>query len=163
KIGDNAPVLEAPVMLAGAAPAGLHLIRDTEASVFSHDVIHDLEVLRRRRHHAAYALDRLADETGDLTTGFVADPGLDGAGPTGFVADRVLDAAGAPDVARGIRQAKWAAVAIPRRGVLDVVGHGQRVLPRPDGGQADGRLGAAVIGVAERKDVAAPGMQAGHQ
>ena len=46
--------------VAGAAEAGLHLIGDAQAAMLADDVVDDLEILRRRRHRSADALNRLA-------------------------------------------------------------------------------------------------------
>ena len=46
-VGHHAPVLEAPVVLAGAAEAGLHLVGDAEAAVLADDVVGLLKIVRR--------------------------------------------------------------------------------------------------------------------
>ncbi len=56
--------------VAGAAEAGLHFVGDAQAAVLADDVVDDLEIFRRRRDGAADALDRFADEAGDLAGAF---------------------------------------------------------------------------------------------
>ena len=85
QVGRDAPVLEAPEMLAGAAEAGLHFVGDAQAAVLADDVVDDLEIFRRRRDGSADALDRFADEAGDFARRFVAD--------------QIFDVVGAFDVA----------------------------------------------------------------
>ena len=73
---------------------------------FADDVVDDLEILRRRRDRAADALNRLADEAGDLAGRFVVDD--------------VLDVVGTLQAATRILQAVGAAVAVRRQRVLHV-------------------------------------------
>ena len=72
-VGDDAEVLEAPVVVAGAAEAGLHLVGDAEPAVLAHDGVRLTQVVRRAVRRAADALDRLGDERGDLARRRVAD------------------------------------------------------------------------------------------
>src|SRR5262249_22590608 len=106
QVGCHAPVLEAPKVRARSAETGLHLVGNAKTAVPTNDVVDDPEILRRRRHRAAHALDRLADEAGDLARGLVAD--------------QFFHVAGALHVATRVLQAIRAAVAVARRGVLDV-------------------------------------------
>src|SRR5262249_32975240 len=122
---------------------------DAQAAVLAHDVVDDLEVLRWRRDRPADALDRLADETGDLAGGLVAD--------------HVLDVAGALDVAAGVGQAEGAAVAVAGRGVLDVERRVALELPGAVRRQAHGGLGAAVVAVAQAEDLGVAGELARRQ
>src|SRR5262249_31540631 len=51
EVGDHAPVLESPEMLARAAEARLHLVSDAESTMFADDLIGNREVLSWRRYH----------------------------------------------------------------------------------------------------------------
>ncbi len=66
-----------PVVVAGAAEAALHFVGDADAAVLADDVVDDLEKFLRRRDRAADALNRLADEAGDLAWRLVLDDILD--------------------------------------------------------------------------------------
>src|SRR5439155_25266868 len=72
-VGFDAPLFDAPHLVAGAAEAGLDFVADEHAAVFLHDVVNDLEVFLRRIDDAAETLDRFADERGDLAGGVVLD------------------------------------------------------------------------------------------
>ena len=76
-VGHDAPILVGPVVMAGAAEAALHFVGDADAAVLADDVVDDFEELLRRRDRAADALNRLADEAGDLARRFVLDHVLD--------------------------------------------------------------------------------------
>ena len=105
-VGHDVPILVRPVVMAGAAEAALHFVGDADAAVLADDVVHDLEELLGRRDRAADALNRLADEAGDLARRFVLDD--------------VLDVVRALHVARWILQPERAAVAVAGVRVVDV-------------------------------------------
>src|ERR1035437_3087603 len=104
-VGFHTPMLNTPPLVARAAEARLHFIGDEHAAVFLDDVVGDFKILLRGIDHAAKSLDRFRDERGDLAGRVVLDD--------------VLEFARAGDIARGILQAKRAAVAIARRNVGD--------------------------------------------
>jgi len=72
-VGDNAGVLEAPEVVAGAAEPGLDLVGDAHAAVLAHDVVGETEVLRVAQGGAADSLNRLGDERGHLARRREAD------------------------------------------------------------------------------------------
>jgi hypothetical protein len=72
-VGDHAEVLEPPVVLAGAAEAGLHLVGNTQAAVLPHDPVGLAEVVGCGAGDPANALNRLGDEGRDPAGGGIAD------------------------------------------------------------------------------------------
>src|SRR5260370_19769054 len=70
------PLLDSKPAFAGAAPAGLYFVGDKEAAVVLHNFEDDLEELFRRSDKAAYALNRLSSEGGNLPGGRVLDDGF---------------------------------------------------------------------------------------
>jgi hypothetical protein len=61
--------LDAPEVLAGSAPPGLHLVRDEQDPVFVEDLLHRTEQSIGRCAEATDALDRLDDHAGDVAGG----------------------------------------------------------------------------------------------
>ena len=61
--------LVAPEVLAGPAPAGLHLVGDQQDPVLVEDLLHRAEEAVRRHREAADALDRLGDQAGHVAGG----------------------------------------------------------------------------------------------
>ena len=55
-----------PIMLAGSTETTLNFVRDTKSSAMSNDVEDNRIKLGRRSHGTADALNRFADEAGDL-------------------------------------------------------------------------------------------------
>src|SRR5262249_32953717 len=112
---------------------GLNFVGDTQPAVPANDVVDDLEILLRRCHDPADALNRLADKTGDLAGRLEAD--------------QVFDVAGALDVAARVFEVVRATVPVARFRVFDVDRRIALDLPGPVRGQAHRRLRAAVVGV----------------
>ena len=80
----DAVVLDAPEVLPGPAPAGLHLVGDEQDAVLVEDLLERREQAVRRHREATDALDRLGDQRRDVTPGRgrqhmpqVLDAGLD--------------------------------------------------------------------------------------
>src|SRR5690606_12647051 len=101
-----------------------------DAAVLADDVIDDLEELFGRSDRAADALDRFADEAGDLAGRLVLDD--------------VLDVVRALNAARRVLEAEGAAVAVTGQRVVDRLGLVRLELPVAVGGEAHRRRGAAV-------------------
>src|SRR5947209_10086502 len=139
-------MLDAEPLVPGAAPSGLHFVRDEDAAVAVDDLGDDLEVLLRRHDEAADAEDRLGDHAGDLAVRRRED--------------QVFDVGRAADAALRIRLAERAAVAVRRVGVLDAGDRGPAVAPRRVTGRGHRAHGAAVIRVPQRDDLLAPGVEA---
>ena len=68
-VGHDAVRLEAPEVLAGAAPAGLHLVAHEQDAVLVEHLLERPEQAVGRDGEAADALDRLGDQAGDVAGG----------------------------------------------------------------------------------------------
>ena len=68
-VDPDAVGLVAPEVVAGAAPAGLHLVGDEEDAVPVEHLLHRAEEPVGRRREPADALDRLGDHAGDVARG----------------------------------------------------------------------------------------------
>lgn len=93
-------------MLARAAEAGLHFIRNAHAARLAHDVVDDLHVSRGRSNRAADALNRLSNKRRHLAGRFVLDD--------------VLDIVSALQPATRMLQPEGAAITVWRKRMLDV-------------------------------------------
>ena len=65
-ISGSIPACSDSPPFAGAAHAGLHFVRDEQYSVFAADALQALQEFRRRRQIAAFALNRLDEDSGDF-------------------------------------------------------------------------------------------------
>src|SRR5258708_8250918 len=68
-VWNDFPILDAEPFLAGASPAGLHLIGDEERAILFDDLENNLEVLLRRSDEPADALNGFGDECVDIAAG----------------------------------------------------------------------------------------------
>ena len=68
-VGRDAVGLVAPEVLAGAAPAGLHLVGDEQDPVLVEHLLHRAEEAVGRDGEPAHALDRLGDQAGHVAGG----------------------------------------------------------------------------------------------
>src|SRR5262249_7982511 len=134
-----APMLDTEPLSAGASPPGLHFVADEDPAVIPHDLLHDLEVLLRRRDKPAHSLDRLGSESGDP--------------PGGRRADQLLHILRAPYFAIRILQPKWTAVAV-RIVRVHHARHRRSQAPRALPGDRHSHRRTAVIGVPQRYDLA---------
>ena len=149
-VGHDVPILVRPVVVAGAAEAALHFVGDADAAVLADDVVDDSEEFLGRRDRAADALDRLADEAGDLAGRFVLDHVLD--------VVRTLHAAG------WVLEAERAAVAVAGVRVVDVRARCCVLnFQLPWAVRLIGTRRAAVVAVAERDHVLVAGVLAGRE
>ena len=73
QIRRDAPVLESPERRPRPAKASLHLVGYTQTTVLADDIVNDLEILGRRSHRSAYALDRLGNEAGNFAWRLILD------------------------------------------------------------------------------------------
>ncbi|GDY57513.1 hypothetical protein SVIO_081360 [Streptomyces violaceusniger] len=141
--------LPAPEVVAGAAPAGLHLIGDPQDAVPIQHLAEGGEQPVGRGGEAADALDRLGDQRGDIAVRLTEDV-LE-------VGHARLDelAVGQPgERATGAHRA----VHVQR---LERGQAGRR--PAAVAGDADGREGAAVVAVAHRQDLVGAAVGGGEQ
>ena len=72
-VGNNIPVFKRPELRARPAKSALNFIRHANPAGLADDVVDDLEIFLRRRHHSAHALNAFADEDRDFAAGFVLD------------------------------------------------------------------------------------------
>jgi len=148
-VGDDAIILEAPEVGAGAAEAGLNLIGDADTAGVAGVGVGVGEVIGRVGHGAADALHRLGDVGGHFATGAELDDvehffGVVFAGFGGIVGDC------APDGVRGFQVLK--------------AGHGlNRVLPGVMTGQGHADGVAAMVAVAQGKDLVVASVKARHE
>jgi hypothetical protein len=72
-VGNNTVVLEPPVVLAGAAEAGLNFVGNTEAAVFPDDRVRLAEIVGSPAGHSSDSLNRFGDEGRDPSRRRVAN------------------------------------------------------------------------------------------
>jgi len=148
-IRDDALRLEAPVMRAGAAEAGLHLVGDAHAAGGAHIFVGVLEVARRELDKAADALDGLGDEGRDLARCRVFDD--------------LLDVLGVFAAGVGVVVAEMPAIGVGGDGVVDAEGVRRVELPGAVRGDAHAGGVATVVGVAQGDDVVVARREARHE
>ncbi len=148
EVGHDAPVLESPVVISGAAETRLHLVRDTEPAIFANDRVYLLQVVRRSIRHAADALHGLGEKGRDLA----------GGGETNHVAD--VRCGLRRDLFRRTSERTAIRVGIDR--VMYVSVAANRVLPRAVRRQSQCARAVPVVRVAQRDHVAVPGVETRH-
>ena len=119
------------------------------AAVLADDVVDDAEELGRGQDRTADTLDRLGNEAGDLTAGFIADD--------------VFEVVSTLHLAAGVFKAVRAAITVTWSSVLDAGQGGGRVLPGAYCRQGDRGLNPAMITVAQGDHFFPTGVQPGHE
>ncbi len=147
-VGDDALGFETPVVRAGAAKAGLHLVGHAETAGGAGVGVGALKVTVREDDGAADALDGLGEEGGDAAAGAELD--------------EVLHIVGVASAGVGVAGV-GAAVAVGHERVVHAEAARDVVFPGVMGGEAHGGLAAAVVGVAQGEHVVVAGVGARHE
>ena len=140
QIGLEPVGLDAPEILAGAAPTGLHLVGDEQNPVLVEHLLHLAEEAVRRGDEAAHTLDRFGDHRRHITCG----------GDVEHVAQIVHTRRDELVVGQ---MAERAAVLVPAVDVGHVHRTQRRRRPGPIAGDRNRRKRATVIRVAHRQDL----------
>ena len=128
-VGYHAVVLEAPVVLAGSAEAGLHFVGNAEPAVLPRRCVCLAEIVRCAPGDPADPLDRLGDEGGDLAR----------ASSSGSA--RRMSAALCEAISSGVPRERTAIADRGRARGARPAGPGTGILPGVVRGQADAELG----------------------
>ncbi len=136
-------------MRARAAKSGLHLVGDAHAAGAAHVFVGVAQVALGKLDEAAYALDGLCDERGDLARRREVD--------------ELLHVVGVFFAGGGIVIAPRAAIGVGRERVVDAEAVRDVELPRAVRGEAHGGGVAAMVGVAQGDDVVVARVGARHE